>query len=155
ARPLILGGVEIAHTRGPISHSDGDALLHAITDALLGALAQPDIGRLFPDNAPENESRDSAEFLAEAVKRTRATGYDIVNLDTTVILERPKLAPHIHAIRSRIAELLSVGTQSVNVKAKTHEKVDAIGENRAVETHAVVLLASVSAGQHPPGTPSA
>jgi 2-C-methyl-D-erythritol 2,4-cyclodiphosphate synthase len=139
-RPLVLGGVPIPADRGPISHSDGDALLHALTDAILGALGEPDIGQLFPDNAPENLGRDSAEFLAEACRRLRARGLTVVNADITVILERPKLSPHKAAITARLRELLGV-PGPVNVKAKTHEGVDAVGEGRAVEVHAVVLLA--------------
>lgn len=140
-RPLILGGVRLAHDRGPVSHSDGDALYHAVTDAILGALAQPDIGQLFPDTDPRHESQDSAVFLAEAVARARAAGWRPVNLDATVILERPKLAPVKEHIRANLARLLDLPIDRVNVKGKTHEKVDAIGEGRAVEVHAVVLLA--------------
>jgi len=141
-RPLVLGGVALEHDRGPVAHSDGDALLHAVTDALLGALALPDIGQLFPDDDPRNESRDSAVFLEEAAHRVRAAGYRIANLDATVILERPKLSPHKDAIRANIARLLDVSIDRVNVKGKTHERVDAVGEGRAVEVHAVVLMSA-------------
>ncbi|MFZ4573539.1 MAG: 2-C-methyl-D-erythritol 2,4-cyclodiphosphate synthase [Phycisphaerales bacterium] len=140
-RPLVLGGVRLAHDRGPVAHSDGDALLHAVTDAVLGALGLPDIGELFPDNAPENSGRDSAVFLAEAVRMAAERGYRVANLDATVILERPKLSGMKSAIRSNLARHLGVPEDCVNVKGKTHEKVDAVGEGRAVEVHAVVLLA--------------
>lgn len=143
-RPFILGGVMVDPTgnfgRGPVAHSDGDVLLHAITDALLGAIGQQDIGQLFPDNSPENDARDSSDFLLEAVRRVHAAGYRVGNLDCTVILERPKLSPHKSAIRSKLATWLSVPQDMVNLKGKTHEKVDAVGESRAVEAHVVVLL---------------
>lgn len=139
-RPFILGGVRLEHTHGPVSHSDGDALLHAITDALLGALARPDIGQLFPDTDPRHESRDSAEFLAEAVRLVERDGWRIANVDATVILERPKLSPHKEAMRSNVARLLGLPVERVNIKGKTHEKVDAVGEGRAVEVHVVTLL---------------
>jgi len=140
-RPLIVGGIALDHDRGPISHSDGDALLHAVTDALLGALGLPDIGSLFPNDDPRNESADSAVFVAEAVRRVRHAGYAPINLDATIILERPKIGPHRDAIRANLARLLGIGVDRVNAKGKTHERVDAIGEGRAIETHAVVLLA--------------
>lgn len=139
-RPLILGGVPLTHDTGPISHSDGDALFHAITDALLGAIAHPDIGQLFPDTDPRHDSRDSGVFLMEAMRRVRMTGCVVVNLDATVILERPKLSPHKEAMRANIARHIGVTPDRVNVKGKTHEKVDAVGEGRAVEVHVVVLL---------------
>ncbi len=140
-RPLRLGGVELAHDRGPVGHSDADALLHAITDAILGGLGEPDIGQLFPDTDPRHEAKDSAVFLAEAVRRASEAEYALVNLDATVILERPRLLPHKAAIRANLARLLAVPETAINVKGKTHERVDAVGEGRAVEVHAVVLLA--------------
>lgn len=136
----MIGGVLIESERGPVGHSDGDVLLHALTDAILGALAQPDIGELFPDNAPENEARDSGDFLAEAIRRARDAGYRVMSADTTVVLERPKLKPHKEFIREHLAALLDVPVGCVGVKAKTHERVDAVGEGRAIEAHAVVLL---------------
>lgn len=141
ARPLILGGVPIPHDHGPIAHSDGDALLHAVTDAILGALSEPDIGQLFPDTDPQNRARDSGAFLTDALGRARSGGYTILNLDATVILERPKLSPHKEAMRANLARLLGIALDRVNIKGKTHERVDAVGEGRAVEVHAVVLLA--------------
>ncbi len=142
-RPLILGGVQIDHDRGPVSHSDGDAVLHAVTDALLGALGLPDIGQLFPDNDPQWEGASSDRFLLEAASRMQIAGYRVSNLDVTLILERPKLLPHKDGIRRNLALLLGVEPALVNIKGKTHERVDAVGENRAVEVHAVVLLVSV------------
>ena len=139
-KPLVVGGVTLDHGLGPIAHSDGDALLHAVTDALLGAIAQPDIGQLFPNTDPRHESQDSAVFLQEAAKRVRAAHYDILNLDATVILEQPKLGPVKAQIRARIAQLLALDESQVNIKGKTHEGVDAVGEGRAIETHALVLL---------------
>ncbi|MGD9789483.1 MAG: 2-C-methyl-D-erythritol 2,4-cyclodiphosphate synthase [Phycisphaerales bacterium] len=139
-KPLVLGGVRIEHDRGPVAHSDGDALLHAVTDAILGALALPDIGQLFPDTDPRHESQDSSVFLHEAVRHASSRGYRVVNLDATVILERPKLSPHKEAMRERVAAILGVDRSCVNIKGKTHERVDAVGEGRAVEVHVVVLL---------------
>ncbi len=140
-RALVIGGEAFEHDAGPISHSDGDALLHAITDAILGALALPDIGQLFPDTDPRHEGRDSREFLLEAARRARDRGFVAVNVDTTVVLERPKIGPRKDAMRATIARLLGVDASRVNVKGKTHEGVDAAGEGRAIEAHAVVLLA--------------
>lgn len=149
-RPLILGGVRLDHPLGPVGHSDGDALLHAVTDALLGALGQPDIGQLFPDTDPRHEARDSRDFLVEARRRVAGAGWSIVNLDATVILERPKLSPHKEAIRQRLADMLLVSADRVNIKGKTHEKVDAVGEGRAVEVHVVALLARVGGTRSAP-----
>ena len=141
-RPLIVGGVRIEHDRGPAGHSDGDVVYHTATDAILGALAQPDIGQLFPDSDPEWKGADSKHFVAEAERNMRERGYTLGNLDVTVVLERPKLGPHKEAIRRNLAELLGAELGQINVKGKTHEKVDAVGENRAMECHAVVLLVS-------------
>lgn len=140
-RPFILGGVRIDHDRGPVGHSDGDALMHAVTDALLGAIGQPDIGQLFPDTDPRHDGEDSAVFLREAARRVADAGYTLTNLDATVICERPKLKDHKDAMRARIAEVLEVDPSRVNLKGKTHERVDAVGEGRAIEVHAVALLA--------------
>lgn len=140
-RPLIVGGVRIEHDRGPVARSDGDALLHAVTDAVLGALALPDIGELFPDTDPAHEGRDSSDFLLEALTLASARGYHPVNLDATVILEKPRLSPAKAQIRANLADLLALPIDRVNVKGKTHERVDAVGEGRAIEAHAVILLA--------------
>lgn len=140
-RDLIVGGVKLDFDRGPISHSDGDVLYHAAVDAVLGALGEPDIGQLFPDNAPENESRDSSAFVREACIRMNRAGFEIANIDATVILERPRIGPHKDHMRQNLAMLLNAPVSRVNVKGKSHEKVDAVGESRAIEAHVVVLLA--------------
>ncbi len=146
-RPLVLGGVRFVHDRGPVAHSDGDALYHAVTDAILGALAMPDIGQLFPDTDPRHEAQDSSVFLAEAVRRAGAAGWGVVNLDATVILERPKIGPVKDQIRANLARLLCVDVSRVNVKGKTHERVDAVGEGRAVEVHVVVGMGRATGDQ--------
>ncbi|MEZ6242143.1 MAG: 2-C-methyl-D-erythritol 2,4-cyclodiphosphate synthase [Phycisphaerales bacterium] len=140
-RPLIVGGVALEFDRGPIARSDGDVLLHAVTDALLGAIAGPDIGQLFPDSDPAHEGEDSSRYVLEALRRAHADGFAPISLDATVILERPKLGAHKQAIRDNLARLLGMPTDRVNVKGKTHEGVDALGEGRAIEAHCVVLLA--------------
>jgi 2-C-methyl-D-erythritol 2,4-cyclodiphosphate synthase len=140
-RPLILGGVSIPHTHGLLGHSDADALAHAITDALLGAAGLGDIGRHFPDTAAEFKGADSMVLLAEAARRVRAEGWHIVNLDSTVIAQAPKLAPHIAAMRARLAEVLQLEAGAVNVKAKTAEKLGPVGEGKSMEARAVCLLA--------------
>jgi 2-C-methyl-D-erythritol 2,4-cyclodiphosphate synthase len=135
-----LGGVEIPHSKGLLGHSDADALLHAITDALLGAAALGDIGTHFPDSDAQFKGADSSVLLAEAARRVRAKGYEIGNVDTTVVAQAPKLAPHIAAMRERIAQVLGVSVDQVNVKAKTAEKMGPVGEGLAMEARAVVLL---------------
>lgn len=139
-RKLILGGVEIPHTKGLLGHSDADALLHAITDGLLGAAALGDIGSHFPDTDAQYKGADSTVLLAKVAADVRALGYQIINLDSTVIAQAPKLAPHIQAMRARIAEVLALDIGCVNVKAKTAEKMGPVGEGRAMEARAVVLL---------------
>ena len=139
-RKLILGGVEVPHTTGLLGHSDADVLLHAITDALLGAAGLGDIGRHFPDTDAQFHGADSAVLLAEAAGRVRAEGWEIGNVDSTVIAQAPKLAPHIAAMCARIAETLGIAPDQVNVKAKTAEKLGAVGEGRAMEARAAVLL---------------
>lgn len=139
-RKLVLGGVHIPHTKGLLGHSDADALLHAITDALLGAAALGDIGTHFPDTDVRFKGADSAILLAEAARRVRDKGYAIGNVDSTVIAQAPKLAPHIAAMRERIAEVLGIDVEQVNVKAKTAEKMGPVGEGLAMEARAVVLL---------------
>lgn len=138
--PLVVAGVRIEHDRGAAAHSDGDAVYHAVTDAILGALGQEDIGQLFPDDDPAWKAADSIVFLREAAKRMRDAGYAIGNLDVTVILQRPKLGPHKPAMRQNLAAALACDPSRVNLKGKTHEQVDALGENRAIACHAVVLL---------------
>jgi 2-C-methyl-D-erythritol 2,4-cyclodiphosphate synthase len=139
-RPLILGGVSIAHSHGLLGHSDADALLHAITDALLGGAALGDIGRHFPDTDAQFKGVDSGVLLAEAARRVRAAGWAIGNIDSTIVAQAPKLAPHIPAMVARIALLLGLAPEQVNVKAKTAEKLGPVGEGRAIEARAVCLL---------------
>ena len=139
-RKLILGGVEIPHTKGLLGHSDADALLHAITDALLGAAAMGDIGTHFPDTDAAFKGADSAVLLQEAVRRVRAQGFEIGNVDSTVVAQAPKLAPYIGSMRESIARALTVAVDQVNVKAKTAEKMGPVGEGSAMEARAVVLL---------------
>jgi len=139
-RKLILGGVEIPHERGLLGHSDADALLHAITDAILGAAALGDIGRHFPDTAEEFCGADSRVLLREAAKRVRATGYDIGNVDCTIIAQRPKMAPHIATMAANIAADLGVPVGNVNVKAKTNEKLGYLGREEGINAEAVALL---------------
>lgn len=138
--PLILGGLELKHERGCVGHSDGDAVFHCVVDAILGALALPDIGQLFPDTDPRFKGCASHVFMTAAYERMIDEGYEIGNLDVTVILERPKMSPHKMKMRENIARLLNTPIENVNLKAKTHEKVDALGENRAVSVHAVTTL---------------
>ena len=139
-RPLVLGGVTIAHSHGLLGHSDADALAHAITDALFGAAGLGDIGRHFPDTDAAFHGADSMLLMAEAAVRVRALGYRIVNIDSTVIAQAPKLAPHIAAMCERIAQALGLAVEAVNVKAKTAEKMGPVGEGRAIEARAVCLL---------------
>ena len=141
-RPLVLGGVTIPHSHGLLGHSDADALLHAITDALFGAAGLGDIGRHFPDTDARFKGADSGLLLAECVRRVRAAGWQIVNLDATVIAQAPKLAPHMPAMVARIASLLALAPAQVNVKAKTAEKMGPVGEGLAIEARAVCLLAA-------------
>lgn len=139
-RRLVLGGIEIPHTTGLLGHSDADVLLHAITDALLGAAALGDIGRHFPDTDPQFRGADSGVLLAEAARRVRAAGWQVGNVDSTIVAQAPKLAPHIPAMCARIAQLLALDASQVNVKAKTAEKLGPVGEGRAMEARAAVLL---------------
>ena len=139
-RPLLLGGVRIDHDRGLLGHSDADVLLHAITDALLGAAGLGDIGEMFPDIDPRHRDADSAGLLQGALEAVRERGWQVINLDCTVAAERPKLSPYKPAIRRRISELLGVSFEAVNVKAKTGERVGPVGREEAVTAEAVVLL---------------
>jgi 2-C-methyl-D-erythritol 2,4-cyclodiphosphate synthase len=139
-RKLMLGGIEVPYSKGLLGHSDADVLLHAITDALLGAAALGDIGKHFPDTDAQYKGADSAVLLAKVAADVRALGYTLGNLDSTIIAQAPKLAPHIAAMRERIAAVLGVDVAQVNVKAKTAEKMGPVGEGRAMEARAVVLL---------------
>ena len=144
-RPLILGGVAIPHTHGLLGHSDADALCHAITDALFGAAGLGDVGRHFPDTDAAFKGADSISLLAECVKRVRAAGWEPVNIDSTIIAQKPELAPHIDAMRARLATTLGLSADVVNVKAKTAEKMGPVGELKAIETRAVCLLMRLEA----------
>jgi 2-C-methyl-D-erythritol 2,4-cyclodiphosphate synthase len=135
--PLVIGGVKIAHDKGLAGHSDGDVLLHAITDALLGAVAAGDIGSFFPPSDPKWKGADSAIFLAEALKQVQSAGYKIENVDSTLIMVSPKIGPHAKAMRARVAELLGVSVDAVSVKAKTPE---GLGIDGTAAAHVVVLL---------------
>lgn len=135
--PLKIGGITLAYPKGLGGHSDGDVLLHALTDALLGAVAAPDIGSLFPPSDAKWKGADSAVFLQEALKRVRAAGYSVANVDSTLILAEPKIGPHAAAIREHVAELLSVPVDCVGLKAKTPE---GLGTENAAIANVVVLL---------------
>ncbi|XP_059276268.1 2-C-methyl-D-erythritol 2,4-cyclodiphosphate synthase, chloroplastic [Lycium ferocissimum] len=138
--PLIIGGINIPHDRGCEAHSDGDVLLHCVVDAILGALGLPDIGQIFPDNDPKWKGAPSSVFMEEAVRLMHEAGYELGNLDATLILQRPKVSPHKESIRTNLCKLLGADPSAVNLKAKTHEKVDSLGENRSIAAHTVVLL---------------
>lgn len=139
-RKLVLGGVEIPHDRGLLGHSDADALLHAITDALFGAAGLGDIGRHFPDTDPAFAGADSRALLREAVRRVREAGFEVGNVDATVIAQAPKLAPHIGAMVANLAEDLGIAVGRCNVKAKTNEKLGFEGRQEGIVAQAVVLL---------------
>lgn len=139
-RRLVLGGVDIAHTHGLLGHSDADALCHAITDALFGAAAMGDIGFHFPDTDVHYKGADSIALLAECGRRVRAAGWLIGNVDSTVIAQAPKMAPHILAMRQRLAQALAIDVEQVSVKAKTAEKMGPVGHGEAIEARAVCLL---------------
>lgn len=138
---MIVGGVRLDSPLGPVARSDGDALLHAITDAILGAAGLEDIGALFPDSDEANEARDSREFLIEARRRVERTGWRIVNIDAVVRLESPRIAPVREAIRASVADALGLDTARVNVKGKTGENLGPVGEGLAIEATAIALLA--------------
>jgi 2-C-methyl-D-erythritol 2,4-cyclodiphosphate synthase len=139
-RPLILGGVKIAHTHGLLGHSDADALLHAITDALLGAAGLGDIGRLFPDTDPQLKGADSRVLLREAYRRVQASGWQLVNLDATIHAQAPKIGPHSAAMAANIASDLGVSPSEINIKAKTNEGLGHLGRQEGIAANAVVLL---------------
>ena len=142
-RKLILGGVEISYDKGLLGHSDADVLTHALMDALLGAAALPDIGRLFPDNDPSFEGADSIELLKKVMEKLRSEGYALVNADCTVLAQRPKLAPHIPQMREIIASAIAVPVADVNIKATTEEGLGFTGEGLGIAAHAVVLIEKV------------
>lgn len=139
-RPLLIGGVHIAHDRGLLGHSDADVLLHALTDALLGAAALRDIGRHFPDTDPRWEGADSRDLLRATIQLVAEAGYSVVNVDGTIVAQAPKLAPHIPAMISHIAEDLGIDAGQVNLKAKTAERLGFAGRGEGIEAQVVVLL---------------
>ncbi len=139
-RRLVLGGVEIPYGKGLLGHSDADVLLHAVTDALLGASGRGDIGDRFPPSDPQWKGADSRKLLETVLGEVRAAGWEVVNVDSTVIAEEPKLYPWKSKIREELAGLLGIATQDVNVKAKTNERLDAVGNGSAIAAEAVVLL---------------
>ncbi|TXI70385.1 MAG: 2-C-methyl-D-erythritol 2,4-cyclodiphosphate synthase [Limnohabitans sp.] len=142
-RKLMLGGVNVPHTAGLLGHSDADVLLHAITDAVLGAAGLGDIGRHFPDTDPQFKGVDSSVLLAEAMRRVRQQGWELVNVDSTIVAQAPKLAPHMSDIQAGVAKALGVAPDQVNVKAKTAEKLGPVGQGQSLEARAVVLLRKV------------
>ena len=139
-RPLVIGGVRIPHNMGLIGHSDADVLCHAITDAILGACAQGDIGRHFPDTDPAWKDADSIDLLTRAVEIARGAGFAITNIDAVVIAEQPKLLPYIDEMRRTLAAALGIEMSAVSVKGKTNEKVGALGHGEAIAVHAVAML---------------
>ena len=141
--PLVLGGLHIEHEKGPVAHSDGDALLHAVTDAVLGALGLDDLGTQFPDNDHRWQGASSDQFLREAVLQAQNLGWKVGNVDATVLLERPRLIKYRSVLRENISKLLDVPTESVNVKGKSGEGLGPVGQGELVEVHATVLLHQV------------
>ena len=139
-RRLVLGGVDIAHTHGLLGHSDADVLLHAVTDALLGAAGMGDIGRHFPDTDLAFQGADSVRLVQEVMARINAQGWQLINLDCTVVAQAPRLSTHMSAMVERVAECLRVSTQQVNIKAKTAERLGPVGQGHSIEARAVVLL---------------
>jgi len=141
--PLRIGGIDVPHDRQLVGHSDADVLLHAVTDALLGAAALPDIGRLFPNTDPANRNRDSAEMLSLAADKLKEAGYQVINLDCVIHAQRPKLADYIDAIRHRIAGILDLNPHDVGLKAKTGEGVGPVGNGELIEARCVALVESI------------
>ncbi|MHC4871077.1 MAG: 2-C-methyl-D-erythritol 2,4-cyclodiphosphate synthase [Planctomycetota bacterium] len=139
---LVIGGLEIEHEKGCVAHSDGDVLLHALTDAILGSISAGDIGELFPDTSPGNKDRNSVEFVKEAVRWLDSAGFKIKNIDSTVIIEKPKLSPFKDKMKNNIAAICEINPSQVNVKAKTNEKLDAIGREEAIMAQVIILVES-------------
>ncbi len=139
-RDLVIGGVKIPYEKGLYGHSDADVLIHAIIDALLGALALPDIGTIFPDTDNQYKDADSAVLLRKVYKMVLEKGYKIGNLDTNIIAQAPKMMPYIPKMKERLAEVMGIETENISIKAKTNEKMDAVGEMKAIEANAVVML---------------
>jgi len=143
-RKLILGGIEIPHPLGLLGHSDADCLIHALADAILGALALPDIGHHFPDQDPQNRDLDSSIILAKAVQLAKDRGYSVGNVDLTVIAEKPKLGKFLPAIREKLSRLLHTPEDCIGLKATTHAKIGSLGREEGIATHAVCLLVKSS-----------
>ncbi|MBS4201520.1 2-C-methyl-D-erythritol 2,4-cyclodiphosphate synthase [Bacillus sp. FJAT-49732] len=139
-RPLIIGGIEIPYDKGLIGHSDADVLLHTVADACLGAIGEGDIGRHFPDTDPEYKDADSAKLLAHVWNLVKERGYSLVNIDCTIMAQKPKMAPHIDKMKERIAELLEADPSQVNVKATTTERLGFVGREEGIATQAVILI---------------
>ena len=137
---LVLGGLHLEHEKGPVAHSDGDALLHAVTDAVLGALGLDDLGTQFPDTDPRWHGASSDHFLREAIRQAHDLGWRVGNMDATVLLERPRLAPHRSALRENLARLLDVSPGLINIKGKSGEGLGPVGQGQLVEVHATVLM---------------
>ena len=142
-RELIIGGVRITHEKGLLGHSDADVLVHAIIDALLGALALDDIGTLFPDTDPKYKDADSIVLLKHVLEKMSEEGYKISNIDSNIIAQSPKMMPYIPKMKEVLAEVMSVSYNDISIKAKTKEKLDAVGESRAIEANAIVLLTKI------------
>lgn len=143
-RELILGGVKIPHTRGLMGHSDADCVIHALADALLGAVALPDIGNLYPDDDPSNKDMDSSIILERAVMEIEKLGYCCSNVDLSIIAQKPKLTPYIPDMKKVLGKILKVDTTCVGVKATTHEKIGSLGRAEGIAVHAVCLLSKIS-----------
>jgi len=139
-RPLILGGVQIPHHLGLLGHSDADVLTHAIMDAMLGALSLGDIGHYFPPTDPQWKGADSLKLLAQVNELIQSTGWQVGNLDSVIVAERPKIKPHISAMRQRLAETLQIDPERIGIKATTNEKLDAVGQEAGIAVYAVALL---------------
>ena len=139
-RDLIIGGVKITHEKGLLGHSDADVLVHAIIDGMLGALALADIGTLFPDTDPFYKDADSIVLLKKVYELIKEKNYEIQNIDSNIIAQRPKMMPYIPKMRDALAKILEINLDQISIKAKTNEKMDAVGQELAIEAHAVVLL---------------
>ena len=139
-RKLILGGVEIPHERGLLGHSDADCLIHALADAMFGALGLPDVGHYFPDDSPENKDMDSVRILEKAIEESKSAGYTVGNVDLTILAQRPKMAPHIQSIKNSLSQVLEVAPSQIGIKATTNEKLGPIGREEGIAAFAVCLL---------------
>lgn len=143
-RDLIIGGVKITHEKGLLGHSDADVLIHAIIDAMLGALALDDIGTLFPDTDPKYKDIDSVKLLDHTFQLVKSKGYEIGNIDSNIIAQAPKMMPYIPKMKHRLAEVLQIPFENLSIKAKTKESLDSVGQKLAIEANAVVLLVPIN-----------